>query len=489
MRAGYLNMARYYQNQLMIKPEILSFTDESKIPLRRVLGLTSSILIVAGIMIGSGVFKKIAPMAASGLSANYILAAWVVAGIITMMGAITISALATMDAESGGQYEYIRMSFGNLTGFIFGWSCFMIIGSASIAALAYIFSQSANALLFLPEPLYAYRDVSIGGFIYPFASSGIKLFAIISIVALTWLNYLGTRNGTVLNNVFTMAKIFGLLLLILLGLSYAIPATEFSAIDMAASPGGSLLFNAFFAAMLSAFWAYDGWVSVTFLSGEIKEPKRNLPLAIVYGVIIVIVLYLLVNYAYLRVLSVEQLRNIGQDKIAAAEMAGIVLGKTGTILLAFLVMISTFGSLNAIIIAYPRLYYKMAKEKFFFPKAANVHPTYRTPYIALIYSMTWSCILVISGTFDILTDMVIFASFLFYALMAWGLIRMKRKGIVTAKVIGYPVVPIIFILFSLVLVVNTIWVQPRQSAFGIALLLSGLPVYYYFKNKFKQRPA
>jgi len=469
----------------MLQEDGFSLFDKSKIPLKRVLGLSTGILIVAGIMIGSGIFKKIAPMAESGLSANYILAAWVVAGIITMMGAVTISGLATMDSESGGQYEYIRIAFGNLTGFLFGWSCFTIIGSASIAALAYIFSQSANALFYIPEPLYALKDISIANFIYPFASSGVKVFAIISIIALTWLNYLGTRKGAVLNNVFTLAKIFGILMLILLGLSYSVPAIEISPDKiMDPSPEDTLFFSAFFSAMLSAFWAYDGWVTVTFLSGEIREPKRNLPIAIISGVIIVMILYLLVNYAYLEVLSVEQLKAVGQDKIAAAEIAGMVMGKAGTILIALLIMISTFGSLNAIIIAYPRLYYKMAREKSFFKKAAHVHPTYRTPYIALIYSMIWSCILVISGTFDILTDMVIFASFLFYALMAWGLIKMKRKGIVTAKVIGYPFVPIIFILFSVALIINTVMVQPKQSAIGVALLLSGLPVYFYFKKKY-----
>lgn len=179
--------------------------------------------------------------------------------------------------------------------------------------------------------------------------------------------------------------------------------------------------------MLSAFWAYDGWVTVTFLSGEIKEPQRNLPIAIITGVIIVIILYLLVNYAYLEVLSVEKLKEVGQDKIAAAEMAGLVLGNAGSILIALLIMISTFGCLNAIIIAYPRLYYKMAKENSFFKNAANVHPLYRTPYVALIYSMIWSCILVISGTFDILTDMVIFAGFLFLCFDGVGSYKNEKK--------------------------------------------------------------
>lgn len=463
--------------------------DKTKIPLKRVLGLTTGILLVAGIMIGSGVFKKIAPMSAMGLNETYILGAWIVAGIITMFGAFTIAGLATMTIEAGGVYEYLRIIYGNFLSFLFGWTCFTIIGSASIAALAFIFSQSVNTLFQIPDALYAFKAFSIVDFIYPFANSGVKIFAITSIVVLTWLNYRGTKKGATLNNIVTSAKIFGILLLIFLGLFFSTPNTVISAVtpdktDLA----GVALLSAFFGAMLSAFWAYDGWVTVSYLAGEIKNPKRNVPIAIITGAGIVMILYVLVNYAYMKSLPLNELAAIGENNIAAATMAGKIMGKTGTILIALLIMTSTFGALNAIIIAYPRLYYRMAQENVFFKKAAYVHPAFHTPYIALLYSMLWSCVLVITGTFDLLTDMVIFAGFLFYGLLAWGLIKMKRKGIITSKVIGYPVVPVIIILFSSALIVNTVIVQLKQSAIGILLVLSGVPFYFYFKSK-KRNPS
>jgi APA family basic amino acid/polyamine antiporter len=235
--------------------------------------------------------------------------------------------------------------------------------------------------------------------------------------------------------------------------------------------------------MLSAFWAYDGWANISFVTGEIKEPKRNLPLAIVIGVGIAMILYISLNYAYMRVLPLSTLAGIGQNNIAAAVVADALMGKTGTVLISVLIMISTFGALNASVIVYPRIYYRMAQEKFFFKNAANVHPQFRTPYVSLIWSMAWSIILVVSGTFDLLTNLVVFASFFFYALLAWGLIRMKKKRLITSKVIGYPVIPIIVLLFSLVLIVNTFIVQPKQSLTGLLLVLSSVPFYFYFKKK------
>ena len=171
------------------------------------------------------------------------------------------------------------------------------------------------------------------------------------------------------------------------------------------------------------------------------------------------------------------------NKIAAAEVAGVILGQPGRILIALLIMTSTFGALNACIITYPRVYYRMAQEKAFFHHAAKVHPAFRTPYISMLYSCVWSCILVVSGTFDMLTNLIVFSGYLFFGLVAWGLVRMKRKGIIQSKVIAYPVAPIIIILFSLTLVINTMIVETKQSMIGLGLVLSGIPFYYYFKRK------
>ncbi len=463
--------------------EKINLTDKTKIPLKRVLGLSTSILLVAGIMIGSGVFKKIAPMAASGLDKNYLIAAWIVAGIITMFGAFIISGLSNLTTESGGQYEYLRISFGNFISFLFGWTAFTIIGSASVAALAFIFAQSVNALLPLYDPLNNLSNISIANFIYPFASSGVKTLAIITIALLTWINYRGTKKGASLNTILTWIKVSGILFLIALGLFFSNSSQEVVTNSGAVKLSNATMYTAFFGALLSAFWAYDGWADLAYVTGEIKNPKKNIPIAIITGVGIVMALYVLVNYTYMETLSLSELAAIGENDIAAAAAAEKLIGHKGVILISILIMFSTLGALNAVIFFYPRLYYKMAQEKSFFKRAANVHPVYRTPYVALIYVMMWSIVLVLSGTFDMLTDMIIFSGFFFYILLACGLIKMKRNGTIKSKVIGYPAIPVFIILFALALLINTIYIQPKQTLFGIGLMLTGVPFYYYFKKQ------
>ena len=470
-----------------IEPEEqnIDLTDKTKIPLKRVRGLPTGILLVAGIMIGSGVFKKIAPMSATLMSEPYILSAWIIAGIFTMLGAFMLAGLATTTTASGGVYEYLRLSVGNFFSFLYGWTAFTILGSGSIAALAFVFAQSLNTLVHLPDPLQSMQDISVGNFIFPFASSGVKIVAVIFICLLTWVNYRGTKKGGVLNNIVTTAKISGILMLIIFGLIYSNPAVvEKANATVTVQYSGTALFSALFGAMLSAFWAYDGWSNISFVTGEIKDPKRNVPIAIIAGVAIAMILYVLLNYTYLKVLTLNQLAAIGQNNIAAAVVAGALMGKTGTIVISVLIMVSTFGALNACIIVYPRIYFRMAQENFFFKKVANVHPVFRTPYVSLICSMLWSIVLVLTGTFDILTNLVIFAGFFFYLLLGWGLIRMKRRGAITSKVIGYPVLPVVIILFSVALLANTLMVQPMQSLAGLTLVLSGVPFYFYFKKKY-----
>ena len=452
--------------------------------LKRVLGLSTGILLVAGMMIGSGVFKKIVPMAQTGLSEGWIIAAWVGAGLITMFGAFTLAGLSSLTEESGGVYEYLRLSFGNFFSFLFGWTDFTIMGCASVAALGFIFAQTVNVFIPLGNPFQSLEHLSIAGFIFPFADGGIKLFAIAAIVLLTWVNYRGVQNGGLVNNIVTSAKIIGILFLIVLGLSYA-PASELAVVptNPDVSLHGAALVSAVLAAMLSAFWAYDGWSNISFITGEIKNPKRNIPIAIMSGVAIAMLLYVLVNFAYMHVLSLDALKAVDESRIGAAVVAETLLGKVGQSLIVVLIMISVFGSLNGIILAHARIYYRMAQEKFFFQKAATVHPVYRTPSVALLYTMVWSCLLVVSGTFDMLTNMVIFAGFLFYGLLALALFKMKRNGTIKAKVIGYPAIPAIIMLFSIALLINTVLTQPKQSIIGAALVLSGVFFYFYFKAK------
>lgn len=446
----------------------------------RALGLFTATLLVAGIMIGSGVFKKIVPTAQTGLSESWILFAWVLAGIITMLGALNVAGLSSLTVESGGVYEYLRLSFGNLFSFLFGWTDFTIIGTASVAALSFIFSHTINSLVPLPNPLEHLAHISIANFIYPFADSGIKILAISTIVLLTWVNYKGVKESGVVNNIVTSAKILGILILIVIGLFYVSPNTPFTINDFEKNYQGGSFFAAFFLVMLNVLWAYDGWLDISFITGEIKNPKRNVPLAILVGVSIAMFLYVLINYAYMHVLSLDELAAVSANNIGAAAVAERILGNSGQTLIIILIMVSVFGTLNAVILSHTRIYFRMAQEKYFFRKADGVHPKNKTPHIALLYTLGWSCVLVMSGTFDILTEMVIFANFMFYGLLAIAFIKMKRKGRITSNVFGYPFVQIAIILFSLTLIINTTLTQPRQSLIGFALVLSGIPFYYFF---------
>lgn len=451
--------------------------------LNRSLGIGTSILLVAGIMIGSGAFKKIAPMSQQLGNSTYIILAWIMAGVISMLGAFTYAGLATVTNKTGGIFEYLRLSFGDFISFLFGWSFFTIIGSGAIAALAFIFSQSVNTIINFPSPLDHYRDISVFNIIYPFADSGIKLFAIIVVGLLSWLNYRGVKPGALLNNIVTTAKISGIAILIFAGLFYkGLSAGNATALTSDAAIHNTSFFSSFMAAMLSALWAYDGWANITFISGEIKNPQRNLPYAIVGGVSIAMLLYVLVNYSFMRVLSPAELAATTQQQIAGVRVAGIIMGTTGTLLISVLIMTCTFGAVNACIMVYARLYFRMAEENRFFKGAAAVHPVFRTPYIALIWSGAWSSVLIITGTFDLLTNLVVFASYFFFGLTAWGLIKLKKQKIITVRVIGYPVTPILVLLFSLALVINNFIFDPKQSVIGLLLVLSAVPFYWYFKR-------
>jgi len=457
------------------------------VTLIRAFGATSGALLVAGIVIGSGVFKKIVPLAQSGLSEGWILAAWVVAGLVTLCGALNLSGMASLTEESGGVYEYLRLSFGNFASFLFGWTDFAIIGSASVAALAFIFAQSVNALLPLPNPAQAWAQRSIGGLIYPFADSGIKLLAIGTAAVLTWVNYRGVSGSERLNNVFTAAKIGGILLLIVAGLFLAAPHP--GSAPVAAPPGRDVsLASAFFGALLSVFWAYDGWVDLSFVTGEIKNPRRNVPRAIIGGVSGAVLLYVLVNYAYLRALPLAELAAVGPNEMGAAVAAEALLGKGGKTGVTVLVLVSVFGTLNAVLLSHSRIHFRMAQEQYFFRSAAAVHPRYRTPHRALVYTLAWSSLLVVSGTFERLTDLVIFATFLFYGLLAVAVVKMKRRGRIPRPLL-YPYVQIVLLLFALTFTGHTLVTQPTQSLLGLGLMLTGLPFYAYFRRQARQRLA
>ncbi|MBS1730820.1 MAG: amino acid permease [Bacteroidetes bacterium] len=460
--------------------------DQALIPLNRNIGLSTGILLVAGTLIGSGIFKKIAPMSALLMNKDYILLAWLLAGIISMFGAFTMAGMAGLTRESGGIYEYLRLSFGNLFSFLYGWASFLVIGCGGNAAIAYIFAQSVNSIIPLPNPMDLWKDISIGHFIYPFAGSGVKLLAIISIVLLSWINILSAKKGSRLNDFITACKIIGILALILMGVFYN--GSPQTATVAEVHVGSVNLFSAIIAAMVSAFWAYDGWYCIGFMSGEIKNPEKNVPRSIISGISMVIIIYLLINYAFMQVMTLPALATLDENAIAGVEVARVIMGNGGVLFLAILIALSTFGSLNSTIITYPRMYYRMAQEKFFPQKFSYVHPRYKTPYYAIIYCAIWTCIMIISGTFDILTNTIIIVEFLFFILLGLGLIKMKRAGKITGKLIAYPLSPIILILFSIGLIIITFIQMPVESVAGIGFTILGIPVYYYYdkKNRIKK---
>src|SRR4051794_5846005 len=297
----------------------------------RALGLFSATMVVAGIMIGSGVFKKIIPLAQTGLNETWVLSAWILAGVMTMLSALNLSALSSLTEESGGVYEYLRLCFGNFFSFLYGWTDFAIIGCASVAALAFIFSQTINSFIVLPNPFQQWESVSVGSFIYPFKDSGIKILTIATIMLLTWVNSRGVKESGFVNNIFSFAKILGILSIIVLALFYFAPDPQTSALIQTGKDtlAKTAFFSAFFTALLSIFWAYDGWYDVSFITGEIKKPKRNVPLAIIIGVSLVTVIYVLVNYAYMRVLPLSALANVGENEIGAAVITDKMIGDIG----------------------------------------------------------------------------------------------------------------------------------------------------------------
>lgn len=458
---------------------------KTELTLNRTLGLFASTLMVIGIVIGSGVFKKIVPMAQTGLSETAILMAWIIAGLISLFGAFTISALASLTEDSGGFYEYFRLSFGDFLAFISGWTDFIIISPAAIAALAFLFGEVINTIVPLPNPLDAWKDYSIAGFIFPFAHFGVKLVGITAIIILTGINSLGSRESGVFNSIITSAKILGILALIFVGLSYTSPEIQNTNTlqNIISEPKGMLFYSAFFAAMLSAFWAYNGWETATNISGEIINPKRNLPLALTIGLSMIALIYTILNYVYMHVLSLEQLKAIHENQIGAFVVAETMLGQYGKTMLLILLIISVFGALNSNIVTAPRKFFRMAQEGYLFNHLQNVHPRFRTPHISLIYMMILASLMLISGSFETLTNMVIFLNFMLYGSLAFAVLKLKRNGTIKAKVVGYPFVPIILLLFAIALTINTIAVQPRQSLIGILFVLSGIPVYYFFKRR------
>jgi APA family basic amino acid/polyamine antiporter len=453
--------------------------------LNRSLGLRLVVVIVIGNIIGSGVYKKVAPMTAELHSSGWVLICWVLAGIISLFGALCNAEVAGLLADTGGEYVYYQKIYNKFFAFLFGWSLFTVIQTAAISALAYVFAESLNSVVHLPEILPSLSKVSIGGVFFPFADLNVKLVAIILIIILTWINTKGIKTGAGVSMAILILVFASIFTIIAFGLTGSF--ANVSHIQMATTNNQPVTISAIFTAMLAAFWAYQGWASVGYVGGEIKDAKRNLPKGIAIGIFTIIALYLLVNTTYLSLLPVSQLEDIysAGNKIAAIEAVKSFWGNGGALFISILILITTLGCCNATILASCRPYFAMANEGLFFRKAAKLNNK-QAPFNSLLYQCMWACILVLSGTFDQLTDMIIFAVFIYYGATTLGVFILRKKmpdAPRPYKVWGYPIVPAIVVIFCVILIVNTVFSRPREAAIGAALMLTGVPMYWWFTRK------
>jgi basic amino acid/polyamine antiporter, APA family len=453
----------------------------------RALGMGYVVIFVVANIIGSGVYKKIAPMAAELHSSIWILMAWIVGGIITLFGALSNAEVAGLLADTGGEFVYLKKIYNRFFAFMYGWSLFTVIQTATISSLAYVFSQSLNSLIHLPVIFGSLQHFTIGGVFFPFQDFGVKLTAILLILLLTGLNISGLKSGAGVSKVIMLLVFIGLFTIVVFGLSSHItrPANFMNLKDLTE---GTVTISAFYTAMLAAFWAYQGWVSVGFIGGEVKDPTKNIPRGIVTGVFIVIAIYLLVNVTYLTLLSIPQLVQIHDsgNQIAAVEAVRSFWGTGGVMFISLLILVTTLGCTNASILTGARPYYAMAREKLFFSSIAKINNA-NVPSNSLLWQGIWASVLVLSGTFDQLTDMIIFAVFIFYGATTLGVFILRRRmpdAHRPYKVWGYPVVPAIFILFCIGLFFNTILTRPREAAIGLILIFSGIPVYFFLKRRY-----
>lgn len=453
--------------------------------LSRSLGLKLVIVVVIGNIIGSGVYKKVAPMATALHSSGWVLIAWILAGVISLFGALCNAEVAGILADTGGEYVYYKKIYNRFFAFMFGWSLFTVIQTAAISALAYLFAESLHHIINLPPLLPSLADVNIGKTFYPFADMNIKLTAIVVIIFLTWINTKGIKTGANVSTAILLLVFAGIFTIIIFGLSSS--HASISNIQLQTNDNSSITISGIFTAMLAAFWAYQGWAAVGYVGGEIKDAHRNIPRGIAIGILTVIVVYLLVNTTYLSLLTTQQLDGIyhSGNKIAAVEAVRTFWGEKGALFISILILVTTLGCCNATIFSSARPYYAMAKEGLFFKSVAKLNNK-KAPGKSLLYQCIWACLLVMSGTFDQLTDMIIFAVFIYYGATTLGvfILRKKMPGAKRPyKVWGYPVVPAIVLIFCACLVFNTIFSRPREAAIGVVLMLTGLPMWWWFNKK------
>ena len=467
--------------------------------------LTDATMLVAGSMIGSGIFIVSADIARTVPSPFWLLMAWVVTGVMTLLGALAYGELAAMYPRAGGQYVFLRESMGPLVGFLYGWTLFLIIQTGTIAAVAVAFGRFLGVLIpsIGPERFtwFPRFDFAISGGAVELGLSPQRLVALVSIWVLTWINLRGVREGKLVQTTLTVVKTSALALLVLLGLTIgrnadAIAANFGAGQFVGSIPLDSVLVLAFGAALVGSLFSSDAWNNVTFAAAEVKNAQRNLPLALLLGTGLVSLLYVLANVAYLNTLplggvadgatvAARGIQFATQDRVGTAA-AEVLFGPSGTVLMACAILISTFGCNNGLILAGARVYYAMARDGLFFRRAGSLN-AHAVPSAGLIIQSVWVSLLCLTGTYGQLLNYVIFAALVFYVLTTIGLfiLRAKRPDAERPyRAVGYPVLPALYILLAAaVSVILLIAPKTRTEALsGLVLVLIGIPVYFLWRR-------
>ena len=444
--------------------------------LKRDLGIWAALAIVVGTVIGSGIFRVPQAMILNVGTVRLVFLVWLAGGALSLAGALTYAELAAAMPGAGGEYVYLTEAYGPMWGFLYSWTQMWVAKSGSIATLATAFFEYTAH--FLPQFEKVWFTVG------PFAVKYGQVFALVLILALGAINYLGVRIGGDVQVVVTAVKVGLIAFLILAGLLYAQPV---AAAAEPVSPAPPPLFAGFIAALVAALWAYDGWNNVGMVASEVRNPQRNLPLALIGGTTGVIAIYMLANWAYFRVLSPAE---VGAHKLVAAEMmqrvGGALHGSMGASAVSIAAMISIFAALNGSILTGARVPYAAARDGLFFRSAARVHPAFHTPGVSILMLSAWSSVLVLSGKYEELFDFVIFGSWILYAMATASVFVLRRKRPDLKRpyrTVGYPVVPFLFLAGATVLEISTLWTKPRQSIAGIFLILIGLPFYFFWKGR------
>lgn len=440
--------------------------------LKRDLGLTAALAIVIGTVIGSGIFRVPQTMINSVGNVKMVFLVWVVGGALSLAGALTYAELAAAMPGAGGEYVYLTEAWGPVWGFLYSWTQMWIGKSGSIATLATAFFE--YTAYFVPE--FEKVWVTIGTFQIRYG----QVFALVLILVLGVVNYFGVRFGGGVQVAMTAVKVGLIAFVILAGILYPHPVVAGAETAIVGVPP---LATGFVAALVAALWAYDGWNNVGMVASEIRNPGRNLPIALILGTSFVIAIYMAANWAYFRVLTPAE---VGAHKLVAAEMMQRIQGPVGAGLVSIAAMISIFAALNGSILTGARVPYAAACDGLFFKAAARVHPVFRTPGVSILMMSAWAALLVLSGKYDDLFNFVIFGSWILYAMATASVfvLRRKRPDMVRPyKTVGYPVVPVLFLIGAAALELTTLRDRPVQSLAGIVLILLGLPFYFYWKAR------